>query len=108
MTTRTIAHRIAGQDVVSTDYADVDEPATGEVVARHAVATAADVDAAVTAAAAAFEGWANTSISKRQQVFFAYRELLRSHTDDIAALITQEHGKTLDDARGEVGRGIEV
>ena len=106
---RTIAHRVGGRDLDSgSGYGDVDDPATGEVVARFPLATAADVDAAVSAAAAAFPGWANTSLSKRQQVFFAYRELLRAATDDLAAIITREHGKTLDDARGEVGRGIEV
>ncbi len=60
------------------------------------------------AAADAFPVWRDTSISRRQQVLFDYRDLLRAHTDEIAALITAEHGKTLDDARGEVGRGIEV
>ena len=106
---RTIAHRIAGRDVASSNgYADVDDPSTGEAVAALPLGTADDVDAAVRAATAAFPDWANASLSKRQQVFFAYRELLRTATDDLAALITQEHGKTLDDARGEVARGIEV
>ena len=105
---RTVQHRIGGNDVEASQYADVHDPSTGEVVARHAVATAADVDAAVSAATGAFTSWRETSLSARQQILFSYRDLLRAHTNDIAALITQEHGKTLPDAKGEVGRGIEV
>ena len=106
---RTLEHRIARTGAPpSPTYVDVADPATGDVVARAALATAADVDAAVTSATEAFQSWRNTSLSARQQVMFSYRELLHRHTDDIAALITAEHGKTLDDARGEVGRGIEV
>ena len=106
---RTVEHRIGGKDVTSSNgYSDIVDPATGEVVARHAIATDGDVDAAVREAAAAFAPWSDTSVSARQQILFAARDLLRRATDDLARLITAEHGKTLDDARGEVGRGIEV
>jgi malonate-semialdehyde dehydrogenase (acetylating)/methylmalonate-semialdehyde dehydrogenase len=106
---RTIDHRIAGSSAPSSGgYADINDPSTGGVVGRYAIGTAADVDAAVTAATGAFASWRDTSLSARQQILFAYRQLLRDHVDDLAALITAEHGKTLDDARGEVARGIEV
>ena len=106
---RTLEHRIATAGAAaSSEYVDINDPSTGGVVARAALATPDDVAAAVDGATAAFRSWRETSTSARQQIMFAYRELLRRHIDDIAALITAEHGKTLDDARGEVGRGIEV
>ena len=105
---RTIDHRIGGTAAAGARYDDVHDPSTGAVVGGYAVGTAADVDAAVAAASAAFPAWRDTSLSARQQVLFAYRQLLRDHIDDLAALITSEHGKTLEDARGEVGRGVEV
>jgi malonate-semialdehyde dehydrogenase (acetylating)/methylmalonate-semialdehyde dehydrogenase len=86
----------------------VTDSATGEVVARVPFATAADVDRAVTAAAAGAAAWGATSLTRRTQVLFAFRELLLRHRDELAALITREHGKVLADARGEVTRGLEV
>ncbi len=83
-------------------------PATGEQAAEVAFAPVAGVDAAVEAAARAYPGWRNTSLAGRQHIMFAFRELLERHKDDMARLITAEHGKTLDDARGEVQRGLEV
>ncbi len=68
----------------------------------------ADVDRAVRAARAAFPAWSSASLAKRTTVIFAYRELLAARLDDVARIITAEHGKTLDDARGEVQRGLEV
>ena len=72
------------------------------------LATAKDVDHAVETAATAFEGWRDTSLTARSRILFAFRELADRHRDDLARLITAEHGKVLEDARGEVARGIEV
>jgi malonate-semialdehyde dehydrogenase (acetylating)/methylmalonate-semialdehyde dehydrogenase len=70
--------------------------------------TSADVDAAVSAARAAFPAWAQTSVTARAQLMFRFRALVDEHTDELAAIIASEHGKTLADARGEVVRGREV
>jgi malonate-semialdehyde dehydrogenase (acetylating)/methylmalonate-semialdehyde dehydrogenase len=88
--------------------APVFDPATGETTAEVVLATAADVDRAVARATAASTGWRDTSLSARTKVLFAFRELLDRHRDDLARIVTAEHGKVLDDARGEVARGIEV
>lgn len=88
--------------------ADVTNPATGEVTGQVKLASTATVDQAVAAAKDAFPGWRDTSLSKRVQVLFRYRELLNERKEELAALITAEHGKVLDDALGEVTRGLEV
>jgi len=84
------------------------DPATGEQTAEVVLATAADVDRAVGIAAGAFEAWRDASLSARSRILFAFRELVARHRDDLARLITAEHGKVFEDARGEVARGIEV
>jgi malonate-semialdehyde dehydrogenase (acetylating)/methylmalonate-semialdehyde dehydrogenase len=89
-------------------HGEVSDPATGEIVARVPFATATDVDRAVEAAAKAARQWGAASLTKRAQVMFRFRELVAAHKDELAALITREHGKVLDDARGEVTRGLEV
>jgi malonate-semialdehyde dehydrogenase (acetylating) / methylmalonate-semialdehyde dehydrogenase len=89
-------------------FGDVYNPATGEVVRKVALADAGQVDAAVQAAARAFPAWAATPPLRRARVMFKFKELLDRHTDEIAALITAEHGKVFSDAQGEVTRGIEV
>ena len=89
-------------------FSDVTNPATGEVTAQLALANEADVDAVVAAAAAAFPAWRDTSLAKRTQVLFAFRELLNARKEELAAIITAEHGKVLSDAYGEVSRGQEV
>ena len=89
-------------------YGEVTDPATGDVVTRVPFATAADVDRAVTAATAAAAEWGAASLTRRAQVMFAFRELVYHHKDELAALITREHGKVLSDARGEVTRALEV
>jgi malonate-semialdehyde dehydrogenase (acetylating)/methylmalonate-semialdehyde dehydrogenase len=103
-------HWIAGaRDEQPADrYGEVTDPATGEVVTRVPFATAADVDRAVTAATAAAAEWGAASLTRRAQVMFAFRELVYHHKDELAALITREHGKVLSDARGEVTRALEV
>jgi len=87
---------------------DIYNPATGRVSGTVDFGGAAEVGAAVAAAAAALPGWRDTSLVKRAGVMFAFRELVRKHTADLAALITAEHGKVLSDAAGEVARGLEV
>ncbi len=89
-------------------FADVFNPATGQVARRVVLGTAADVDAAVAAAAAAFPGWAATTPLARARVMFKFRELLEAHAKELSAIITAEHGKVLSDAMGEVQRGLEV
>ncbi|MCC7216787.1 MAG: CoA-acylating methylmalonate-semialdehyde dehydrogenase [Burkholderiales bacterium] len=89
-------------------YGDVTNPATGEVIRHVPLASAADVDAAVAAAAAALPSWRAYPPLRRARVMMHFRELMLAHRKDLAKIITQEHGKTLADAEGEVTRGIEV
>src|SRR4051794_8971634 len=88
--------------------ASVTDPATGQVTGEVALAGVDEVDAAVAAARAAFPAWRDTSLTVRSQVLFAFRELLNARKGELAAIITAEHGKVLDDALGEVTRGQEV
>ncbi|HYP17198.1 MAG TPA: aldehyde dehydrogenase family protein, partial [Opitutus sp.] len=90
------------------DATPVFNPSTGETIAHAPVATAAEVEAAVSAAHAAFPGWMATPPIERARVLFRYRELLLKHFDAIAALISREHGKTRGEARGDLQRGLEV
>jgi malonate-semialdehyde dehydrogenase (acetylating)/methylmalonate-semialdehyde dehydrogenase len=87
---------------------EVTNPATGEVIRTVAFATAQDVDRAVSAAARALPGWRATSPLRRARILTRFRELMEQHAKEIAALITEEHGKVLSDAMGSVQRGIEV
>jgi malonate-semialdehyde dehydrogenase (acetylating)/methylmalonate-semialdehyde dehydrogenase len=106
----TIDHVIAGASTPgeSRRTAPVYDPATGRVQRQVLLAEPADVDAAVQAAKAAFTTWSTVSVSRRARVMFAFRELIVQHTDELARIISAEHGKTFDDARGEVVRGMEV
>ena len=105
----TIGHWVGGQPLAGGGrHAEVFDPATGKVSGRVALAGEAEVDAAVRAAAAAFPAWAATPPLRRARVLFRFKELLDRHTDELAALITAEHGKVLSDAQGEVTRGLEV
>ena len=87
---------------------DVFNPATGLLRAQVALASEDDVDAGVASAKAAFPEWRDTPVTKRAKIMFKFRDLVERHLDDLAKLLTAEHGKTLDDARGEVTRGLEV
>ena len=87
---------------------EVFNPATGKVTKTVTFADAATVDRAVNAATEAFTSWRHSSLTKRTQVLFAFRELVQQNKEKIAALITDEHGKVLSDAAGEVTRGLEV
>jgi malonate-semialdehyde dehydrogenase (acetylating)/methylmalonate-semialdehyde dehydrogenase len=105
-----IAHRIGGEETSgrSTRTAPVWDPATGEQQAEVVLAEAADVDAAVSAAREAFAAWSHASLSRRAKIMFAFRELLNRNVDELARIVSSEHGKVLEDAKGEVLRGLEV
>ena len=92
----------------STRAGDVTNPATGAVSGRVPLCNEADVDTAVKAAQAAFPGWRDTPPLRRARILMKYRELIDAHRDELARLITLEHGKTLSDAGGSVQRGLEV
>jgi malonate-semialdehyde dehydrogenase (acetylating)/methylmalonate-semialdehyde dehydrogenase len=106
----TIDHWIAGRASAgdSTRTAPVYDPATGREQRRVLLGEASDVDAAVQAAKAAFASWSEQSVVRRARVMFAFRELIVQHTDELARIISAEHGKTVEDAKGEVVRGMEV
>jgi malonate-semialdehyde dehydrogenase (acetylating)/methylmalonate-semialdehyde dehydrogenase len=97
--------RVAGR---SGRHGPVFNPARGEIAAQVPLADAQDVTAAVDAAQAAFPGWAATTPLQRARVMFRLRALIERDADELARIISSEHGKTLSDARGEVTRGLEV
>jgi malonate-semialdehyde dehydrogenase (acetylating)/methylmalonate-semialdehyde dehydrogenase len=105
-----ITHWINGKtfDDSAKRHGEIFNPATGEVSKKLAFGTAATVDVAVKAATDAFAEWRHSSLTKRVNVLFAFRELVNTNKEKIAALITAEHGKVLSDAAGEVTRGLEV
>ena len=105
-----IGHAINGRSAAggSGRAQDVFNPATGAVTGRVALANAAEVDAAVAAGVAAFPAWADTPPIRRARVMFKFLELLNQHKDQLAHLITAEHGKVFTDAQGEVSRGIDI
>jgi len=109
MSTR-VTHWINGAEWTGTPErsGDVFDPATGAVSKTVDFASTALLDEAVAAAKAAFPGWRDTSLTKRAQILFAFRELLNAKKEELAAIITAEHGKVLSDALGEVTRGQEV
>jgi malonate-semialdehyde dehydrogenase (acetylating)/methylmalonate-semialdehyde dehydrogenase len=107
---RTIEHLIGGEasagDSIRTSV--VWDPSTGEEQAQVVLADPRDVDRAVKAAQQAFPQWSEASLARRSKVMFAFRELLDSHIDELARLIASEHGKVVEDAKGEISRGLEV
>jgi malonate-semialdehyde dehydrogenase (acetylating)/methylmalonate-semialdehyde dehydrogenase len=107
---KTLEHWIDGRSTAgtSTRTAPIWNPATGEQTRQVVLGTTHDVDEAVRSGLEAFQDWSQASLSKRSKVLFAFRELVNSHVDKLAELITDEHGKVLSDARGEVQRGLEV
>ena len=107
---KTIGHWINGEvtEGRSIRTQPVYNPATGDEQATVLLATPQDVDDAVASAKRAFVDWGQASLSVRSKVLFAFRELMNRRIDDLAALITDEHGKILSDAKGEVQRGLEV
>ena len=109
-TAATIAHYVNGHVAAggSARQQAVFNPATGVATGQVALANAADVDSAVAAAKAAFPAWADTPPIRRARVMFKFLELLNLHKDQLAHLITAEHGKVFTDAQGEVSRGIDI
>lgn len=105
-----ITHWINGalDSTQSARSGDIYNPATGKISKSVAFGDAVTVDRAVDAATAAFSTWRHSSLTKRTQILFAFRELVQANKEKIAALITAEHGKVLSDAAGEVTRGLEV
>jgi malonate-semialdehyde dehydrogenase (acetylating)/methylmalonate-semialdehyde dehydrogenase len=110
MSVSIIPHYINGQRAAgsASRAQDVFNPASGAVSGRVALANAADVNAAVAAAQAAFPAWADTPPIRRARVMFKFLELVNQHKDELARLITLEHGKVFTDAQGEVARGIDI
>jgi len=106
----TIEHWIGGgfTSGAATRRAAVYNPATGQQQHEVVLAETADVDAAMAAAKAAFESWSQASLSKRTKIMFNFRELVNAKVDELAGIISDEHGKVLSDAAGEVQRGLEV
>lgn len=105
----TVGHFINGADVTDDDRTlAITNPATGQVSRHVAMASKSTVELAITAAEAAFPAWRNTTPSKRAKIMFRFKQLLEENADEIVALLTNEHGKVLDDAMGEFIRGVEV
>ena len=107
---RTITHWIGGKPTAGSAErtSPVWNPATGAQQAEVTLASVDDIDAAVRTAKAAFERWGQSSLSQRTKVLFTFRELVNSHIQELAEIISDEHGKVVSDARGEVQRGLEV
>ena len=105
-----VPHWIDGAERPSTSgrTAPVYDPALGEITKEVALANAAEIEAAISSAAKAFPAWRDTSLAKRQQIIFKFRELLNERKGELAEIITSEHGKVLSDALGEITRGQEV
>ena len=103
-------HWIDGQRVKGTSgrFTDVYNPATGEVQARTPLATTAELDKAIASAAEAQKGWAATNPQRRARVMMRFGQLINEHMDELAELVSREHGKTIPDGRGDVQRGLEV
>ena len=105
-----IGHLIGGARVAGTSgrFGKVFDPAVGEVQAQVAFADVSEVDRAVADAKAAFPAWSATPVTRRARVMFRFKELIERDMDKLAQLVSSEHGKTLDDAKGSVTRGLEV
>ncbi|WP_102223726.1 CoA-acylating methylmalonate-semialdehyde dehydrogenase [Acidimangrovimonas sediminis] len=105
-----LSHWIDGKHVKGTSgrFTDVMNPATGEVQGRVPLATVAELEAAIASAAKAQEGWAATNPQRRARVMMAFGDLINKHMDELAEIVSREHGKTLPDGRGDVQRGLEV
>ena len=110
MSTVNIGHYISGRAVAGTSgrTQDVFNPATGAVTGKVALASSAEVSAAVASAQAAFAAWADTPPIRRARILFKFLERVNAHKDELAHAITAEHGKVFTDAQGEVTRGIDI
>ncbi|WP_226636361.1 CoA-acylating methylmalonate-semialdehyde dehydrogenase [Brevundimonas poindexterae] len=107
---RDIHHFINGQSVTGTSgrFGDVFNPNTGEVQARVQLATESEMDRAVQAAQAAFEGWSSVNPQRRARVMFEFKRLVEANMGELAELLSSEHGKVIADSKGDVQRGLEV
>ena len=107
---KTIGHYINGENVASTSTRtqDIYNPNTGEVQSRVSLGTTDELDTAVQAAVKAQAQWARVNPQRRSRVMFAFKTLVEEHMDDLAALLSREHGKVLADSRGDVIRGVDV
>src|SRR5271156_6316110 len=107
---REIGHFIGGKTVsgASGRFGDVFDPNTGEVQAKVALAAKSEVEKAIANAEAAFPAWAATNPQRRARVMFKFLELIQSQYDDLARLLSSEHGKTFADSKGDIQRGLEV
>lgn len=104
---RTIPHFINGERVEEPGESNVFNPATGVVTAQVPVPSPAFIDNVVDVAVSAAAQWGQSTLSRRTNILFSLRQLIVEHTDELAAIITSEHGKTLTDAKGEIARGLE-
>ncbi|MEN8902455.1 MAG: aldehyde dehydrogenase family protein, partial [Candidatus Nanopelagicales bacterium] len=106
---RTIPHWINGRDVTPTsgNFGPVFNPALGEQQAQVGLASVSEMNSAIAIAKAAFPAWRAASLSKKAEIMFRFRELVVAHRDEIAGLVSIEHGKVPSDAAGELARGIE-
>src|SRR5436190_13167403 len=95
-------------DSTANESLEVTSPLDGNLLSQVPMSTAEELDAAVESAKAAFEGWSHTTIKDRAQVFFKYRYLLEKHFDELTALVSEENGKTWDEAKAEVEKSIEL
>ena len=107
---REVHHWVNGRTLTGSSgrFGDVYNPASGEVQAKVVLATTSEVDTAVAAAAAAFPTWAAQPPLRRARVLFRFREIFEQRLDEVAALLTSEHGKVFSDAKGEATRGLEA
>jgi malonate-semialdehyde dehydrogenase (acetylating)/methylmalonate-semialdehyde dehydrogenase len=107
---RSIPHFVGGRAVEGTSgrFGDVFDPNTGQIQARVALATKSDLDAAVANAAAAQPAWAATNPQRRARVMFEFVRLLNANMDELARLLSSEHGKVIADSKGDITRGLEV
>lgn len=107
---RNLTHFIGGKHVQGTSgrYGPVYDPMTGEVQAKAPLASAAEMRAAIDNAAAAFPGWAAENPQKRARVMFRFKQLVEDNMDQLAELLSREHGKVIADSRGDIQRGLEV
>src|SRR5690349_22124353 len=107
---REIGHFVGGKIVNGTSgrFGEVFNPDTGEVAAKVALANKTEVEKAIANAQAAFPGWAATNPQRRARVMFKFLELIQGEYDDLARLLSSEHGKTFADSKGDIQRGLEV
>ncbi len=103
-------HFVGGQRVEGNGgrFGDIFNPALGAIVKQVPLASSDEVRNAISVAQEAFPGWAATAPGRRAQVMFSFRDLIKSNMDELAEAVSSEHGKTLDDAKGSITRGLEV